>query len=363
MRHDHPIPNRAEFLDLASNDYFQLSTHPAVTAAAQDALHTWGIGARSSRVVTGTTPVHHELESTLAHYFHAPSALVFSSGYTANLAAVTTFSAADTLLVCDYRNHASLIDACRLSSAAKIVCDVTNEAEVARMLRDRTVPDALVICDAVDSVTGETLDVTRIHSLAAAHGARLLIDNAHGLGVWGDDGAGPFPALFASAQPPILTCTLSKALGAQGGAIICSAQQRQHLVDTARTFIFDTALSPVVAAAATTALGVLCEKTHIIRKLHELTDTGLALLDAAGLPVSRGSRSSDTPILYLPIGDPENARKAAQYCCENKILVGCFTPPSVAHTNSGLRLTLHPNITHADLRKVIQVLTEAFALG
>ncbi|MFY9189941.1 MAG: aminotransferase class I/II-fold pyridoxal phosphate-dependent enzyme [Lawsonella sp.] len=350
MRHDRARNHVGQCLDLASNDYLNMSQHPDVIAAASRVLHKWGTGARSSRVVTGTHPAHHEFESTLSRYLQAPAALVFSSGYTANMAAITAFSSSTTQLICDRRNHASLIDACRLTGARKTIIDVADRQELRNTLARFSDEQTLVVCDAVDSVTGETLDAAAIYAETHRAGALLIVDNAHGLGVWGDDGAGPFPELFSSkeyrtAQDLIVTCTLSKALGAQGGAIVCSPQQRQHLVDTARTFIFDTALAPVMAAAAATSLKIICETPHILKELHGTVDILAEKLRMRGVDIRANHSDAAAPIIYVPLGNPEKARGTVETIEKEGILVGCFTPPSVKWQESGMRLTLHRKLS------------------
>lgn len=364
MRHDQPILHTGSYLDLASNDYLRMSRHPAVIAAASQALKDWGTGARSSRVVTGTYPVHHSFERSLSAYLHAPTALVFSSGYTANLAAITTFVTDNSVLICDVRNHASLIDACRLAGIDKHIIDVDDVGELQKALRSCKNQVPVVVCDAVDSVTGKILNIPAIYELTTAAGGMLITDNAHGLGVWGATGSGPFPELYGStlyreSQNLIVTCTLSKALGAQGGAIVCSEHQRSILVNRARTFIFDTALSPAMAAATTTSLQIICEKPHIISQLHRVAKDLQDSLGAAGVDNTQCASAASSPIIYIPVGSPDKARFTAKKLKKQGILVGCFTPPSVQWRASGVRLTLHPHLTTEHIEYVTQAIATA----
>lgn len=364
MRHDRPTIHTGDYLDLASNDYLCMSHHPAVAAAAIQVLQEWGTGARSSRVVTGTHPAHHQFEHALSAFLHAPAALVFSSGYTANLAAITTFVTPDTTLICDKRNHASLIDACRLAGAPKHIINIANINELRDALHNCGERSPIVVCDAVDSVTGEILDIPAIYDATTAAGGLLITDNAHGLGVWGERGEGPFPALYDSptyrkTQNLIVTCTLSKALGAQGGAIVCSEEQREFLVNHARTFIFDTGLSPAMAAAATNSLEIICEKPHIISQLHRVANDLQTSLRKAGVTYKQTSSAFPTPIIYIPVGTPQKARAATKQLEEQGILVGCFTPPSVLWRESGVRLTLHQNLEKEHIDYVTQAIVAA----
>ncbi|MEU3573959.1 aminotransferase class I/II-fold pyridoxal phosphate-dependent enzyme, partial [Kitasatospora sp. NPDC036755] len=241
-------------LDLAGNDYLGLTRHPVVTRAAADAALRWGGGSTGSRLVTGTTALHTELEAELAEFCGVEAALVFSSGYTANLAALTALTDPDTLIVSDAYNHASLIDGCRLSRADVHRAPHSAPAAVAEALAGRAQPRALVVTDSVFSVDGDAAPLPALAEAARAHGAALLVDDAHGLGVLGPGGTGALAAAGLAGQPDVVaTATLSKSLGSQGGAVLGPRRVIRHLTETARTFIFDTGLAPAAAGAALAA--------------------------------------------------------------------------------------------------------------
>ncbi|MFC7184538.1 aminotransferase class I/II-fold pyridoxal phosphate-dependent enzyme, partial [Kitasatospora paranensis] len=245
-------------LDLASNDYLGLVHHPAVTRAAADAALRWGAGATGSRLVTGTTALHTELEDELAEFCGFEAALVFSSGYAANLAALTALTDPDTLIVSDAYNHASLIDGCRLSRSDVHRAPHADPAAVAEALAGRRHPRALVVSDSVFSVDGNAAPLAGLSAAARAHGAALLVDDAHGLGVVGPGGRGALAAAGLAGEPDtVATVTLSKSLGSQGGAVLGPRRVVRHMVETARTFIFDTGLAAAAAAAALGALRLL----------------------------------------------------------------------------------------------------------
>ncbi|WP_141764090.1 aminotransferase class I/II-fold pyridoxal phosphate-dependent enzyme, partial [Dietzia sp. HMSC21D01] len=245
-------------IDLASNDYLGLGRHPEVVDAAVAATRRWGAGASGSRLVTGTTEEHLALEAELAEFCGKPAALVFSSGYTANLGAVVALSGRGSLIVSDGGSHASLVDACRLSRARVVVVDRGDVGAVARALAERTEERALVVTDSVYSADGELAPLLALHGASRAHGAALLVDEAHGLGVRGDRGRGLVNELGLSRhEDVVVTATLSKALGSQGGVVLASERVREHLISSARTFIFDTGLAPAAVGAARAALGVL----------------------------------------------------------------------------------------------------------
>ena len=346
-----PRPAGEQTLDLASNDYLGLSRHPAVVAAGIEALRAYGAGATGSRLVTGTTQLHHLLELALAERLGAESALVFSSGYLANLGAVCGLAGPGTLIVSDSGNHASLIDACRLSRARVVVVPHKDPAAVAAALADRCEPRALVVTDAIFSVNGDLAPLADLHAAARQHGALLLIDEAHAVGVTGPAGAGAAAAAGLAGQPDvILTLTLSKSLGSQGGAVVGPVVVRDHLIDTARAFVFDTGLAPAAVGAALAALQLVDEDR--LAALRRTTLTLAAALTRAGVPVTAGAGA----VLAVVLGDPATALGAQQACAERRVRVGCFRPPSVPVGQSCLRLTTRADLTAAEIARAARVL-------
>src|SRR6516164_2975138 len=245
-----PRPAVATELDLASNDYLGLSQHPDVIEGGVAALRVWGAGATGSRLVTGDTELHQQFESELAEFVGAASSLLFSSGYTANLGAVVGLSGRGSLLVSDASSHASLVDACRLSRARVVVTPHRDVAAVDAALSSRDEERAVVITDSVFSADGALAPVRELHEVCRRHRALLVVDEAHGLGVRGG-GRGLLHELGLAGEPDVvMTTTLSKALGSQGGAVLGPEPVRAHLIDAARPFIFDTGLAPAAVAAA-----------------------------------------------------------------------------------------------------------------
>ncbi|MDQ1714180.1 MAG: 8-amino-7-oxononanoate synthase, partial [Frankiaceae bacterium] len=246
-----------DLVDCASNDYLGLAGDPRVLAAGAHALSRYGAGATGSRLVTGTTEAHVELETRLASFVGTEAALVFSSGYLANLGVLQALSGPGTLVVSDSGNHASIIDACRLSRAAVAIVPHGDVAAIERTLAGRNEARALVVTDAVFSVDGDAAPLSAIVDVARRCGAGVVIDEAHSLGVVGE-GRGLAASLgLVGADDVVLTATLSKALGSQGGAVLASQAVIDHLVDSARPFIFDTGLAPASAAAASAALAIV----------------------------------------------------------------------------------------------------------
>ncbi|MER7974927.1 aminotransferase class I/II-fold pyridoxal phosphate-dependent enzyme, partial [Streptomyces sp. NPDC096080] len=252
-----PRPADSPLLDLAGNDYLGLAHHPEVVEGAARAARVWGAGSTGSRLVTGDTELHAELERELAAFCGFEAALVLSSGYTANLAAVTALAPHGSLLVSDAGNHASLIDGCRLARAERQIVAHRDPEAARKALRGHRGP-ALVVSDTVFSVDGDAAPLARLAEVCRESGAGLLADDAHGLGVLGDGGRGAgWAAGLAGADDVVVTATLSKALGSQGGVVLGPARVIDHLVNAARTFIFDTGLAPAAVGAALAALRLL----------------------------------------------------------------------------------------------------------
>ncbi|WP_285654490.1 8-amino-7-oxononanoate synthase [Actinomycetospora sp. NBRC 106375] len=342
-------------VDLASNDYLGLARDPRVVAAGADALRAWGAGSTGSRLVTGSTRLHAELEEALAAFTGSEAALVFSSGYTANLGAVTALTGRGALVVSDVAAHASLVDAARLSRARVEVARCADPAAVDLVLAAREEPRALVVVDGVDSVDGGIAPLAELHAVCRERDAVLLVDDAHGLGVRGPGGSGTLAeAGLAGAPDVVLTTTLSKSLGAQGGVVLAGSAVVEHLVDTARPFIFDTGLAPAAAGAALAALGIVRAEPERVAALHAHAASVAASARAAapGLEVPTPTAA----MVPVVLGDPEPAVAAAAGCAEHGLRAGCFRPPSVPAGTSRLRLTARADLTPDDLALVDQVL-------
>lgn len=337
-------------LDLAGNDYLGLSRDKRVVDAAAAALRTWGAGSTGSRLVTGSTELHARLEDRLAAFVGTEAGLVFGSGYAANLGAVTALSGSGSLVVSDAANHASIVDACRLSRARVVVTGHNDVAAVDAALAGRAEPRALVVTDAVASADGDLAPLAELHGVCRARGAVLVVDEAHALGVCGPGGRGLAAAAgLAGADDVVLTVTLSKALGSQGGAVLGPRRVVEHLVDTARTMIFDTGLAPAAVGAALAALGVLVEEPAL---------PAAVLASAAALADAAGVAAPPSAVVPVVLGEPERAVAAAEHCARLGLRVGCFRPPSVPPGTSRLRLTARADLSDGDLDLARRVLAQ-----
>ncbi len=369
---------RGPAIDLAGNDYLGLSSDPRVVTAAAKALTEFGLGATASRLVRGTTPPHVELEEALAQWMGTERALVFSSGYLANLAAVRAIAGLTrhTLIVSDAHCHASLIDGCRISRAETVVFEHANPAHAASLLQPGRLN--VILTESIFSVDGDLAPLRELHAVARAHGALLLIDDAHGLGVLDATG-------FLAGEPDVvLTATLSKALGGSGGVVAGPAPLIDHLIDTGRTFIFDTALPPAVAAGVLAALDIARDADDLRAELHRraallATLPGSSFPHAATLPgsslphagellhdgvagVQRGGlRGGGVPaggVVSLGAGSADEAVAWAAACRARGVAVGCFRPPSTPDTRSRLRLTVNVGVPEEEFQHAMEVIEQ-----
>lgn len=346
-------PAHSDLIDLASNDYLGLSRHPLVIEGAIEAVRAWGTGSTGSRLVTGTTLAHEEFEADLADFTGAEAGLVFASGYAANLGVVTALAGRGALIVSDAGSHASLVDACRLSRARVEIAPHRDVAAVERLLAARTEERALVLTDSVFSADGDLAPLRDLHRVARAHGAVLIVDEAHGIGVRGEGGRGLVHELGLAGQPDlIVTATLSKALAAQGGVVLCEERVRAHLIDTARTFIFDTGLAPAAVGAAHAALGLLRADPGL---------GGRVLARATELATITDVPQPDSAVVSVVLGQAQVAFDAAQQCRARGLSVGCFRPPSVPEGTSRLRLTARADLTDAEMTVIAGVLNEVLS--
>jgi 8-amino-7-oxononanoate synthase len=335
-------------IDLAGNDYLGLTTHPAVVEAAIEATREYGTGAGSSRLVSGTLAIHEQLQSELAEFTKRPAALAFSTGYHANLGAVTALADADTLIVSDAHVHASLIDACRLARGRVQVVGHHDVEAVGAALSERSEPRALVVVESVYSVLGDVAPLADLMALCETHDATLLVDEAHALGVVGEGGRGLTYALdLPEPDRLVVTATLSKALGTQGGMVLADPAVVDHLVNTARAFIFDTGLAPPAAGAARAAITVLAAHPELAERARARAATLAAACEVDAPPAA---------VLSVPMSSAGSAVRARDALAAHGIRVGCFRPPSVPDDVSRLRLTARASLTDDEVDYACRVL-------
>ncbi|MDE0194116.1 MAG: 8-amino-7-oxononanoate synthase [bacterium] len=312
-----------DVVSFASNDYLGLSFHPAVIAAAHAALDRWGAGATASRLIVGSRPVHAELEAELCDWKRTERALVFPTGYAANLGVLSSLGGPDCLIVSDELNHASIIDGCRLSRSPIAVARHGDIDHVDRLLSETPLPRRIVVVDAVFSMDGDEADVAALGECCARRGALLVIDEAHAV-------LGPSPAPLAGFDGlrALRVVTLSKALGTVGGAVCGPGPFIDLLVNRARPFIFTTGPAPADSAAALEAIRITRgpEGEGLVARLRGHVDR-----------LRPGHRS---PIVPIIAGAEAEALGAAEALLDQGLLVPAIRPPTVPPGTSRLRVAL-----------------------
>jgi 8-amino-7-oxononanoate synthase len=342
------------YLLLGSNNYLDLAAHPAVIAGAQEALREYGAGAGASRLVSGTLEIHSRLEGELAALVGAEAALLFSSGYLANVATIPALVGRGDEVFSDALNHASIIDGCRLSGARVTVFPHRDLDRLASALGASAARRRLVVSDSVFSMEGDSAAVTDLVQLAESHDAILMLDESHALGVLGQGGGGLTDAAQVSGRVPVLMGTLSKALGSAGGFIAGSAELVHYLHHRARGFVFDTAPAPAAVGAAAAALQLVRSEPWRRQRLLDLTARLRRGLGHGGLSMLDG----EAAIVPLLLGAPERAVAAAARLRERGIIAPAIRPPSVPDGTSRLRLTVNAGFTEAQVDAAIAAIIE-----
>jgi len=334
------LPDGRRAVSFASNDYLGLTQHPAVVAAAHEALDRWGAGAGSARLIVGSRPVHSELERELADWKQMPRAALFPTGFAANLSVLTTFGGPNVLVCSDELNHASIIDGCRLSRAEIAIYRHRDLQHLDELLGARGDRAAIIVSDTVFSMDGDIADVSGLSDIAARHGALLILDEAHAV-------LGPHPE-FASDADVLRVATLSKTLGALGGFVAGPARYVELIENRARPYIFTTASTPADTAAALAALRVL------------RSPAGDALIAHLRALVNRLRSDHPSPIVPFLCGEEDRAVAAADALLDEGCLVPAIRPPTVAPGTSRLRVALSAAHTDAHLDQLRAALARVF---
>jgi 8-amino-7-oxononanoate synthase len=340
-------------LVFCSNDYLGLASHPDVKAAFIDAANKYGVGSGAAHLVTGHHHAHHALEEELADFVGRERALLFSTGYMANLAAVTSLTDRHDAVFGDKLNHASLIDAAQLSEAKHIRYNHADAAALATRLAASSAKDKLVITDGVFSMDG---DVAPLPGLAAGchnNHAWLMVDDAHGLGVLGKRGAGSLEQFAMSDKDvPVLVGTLGKAFGTFGAFVAGSEELIELLIQKARSYIYTTALPAAVAEATRASLKIIQTDSARREHLHALIQR---FRDGAG-QLGLSLMPSATAIQPLLVGEAARALAMSEALLEQGILVSAIRPPTVAEGSSRLRITLSATHSEAEVDKLLTAL-------
>ena len=343
------------YLLLASNNYLGLTHHPDVRQAAVDAITHYGTGSGGARLTTGTHPCYALLESELAAFKGTEAAVVFSSGYAANVGTISALMGRDDVIFSDERNHASIIDGCRLSKARTVIFRHADMDHLARCLAGTACSGRrLIIVDGVFSMDGDIAPLPEIVALAKQYGALTMVDDAHATGILGQ-GRGTAAHFGLEGQIDIHMGTLSKALASEGGYVAGSRYLIDFLVNKARSFIFSTALAPASVAAALAALRLVAEQPELMRRLRRNSEFMRNGLAAAGLRVAEGI----TPIIPLIVGPAEAALKLAETLRGKGLLISAIRPPTVPEGESRLRVTVSAAHERAELERAVDAIASA----
>lgn len=337
-------------LMLSSNNYLGLASHPALKRAAVAAIQRFGVGSGASRLVAGNLEPIERLEAKIAAFKGVEAALVFGSGYLANLGTVPAIAAAGDVILSDALNHASLIDGCRLSGAAVRVyrhCDLSHLRSL--LEESRAARRRLIVTDSVFSMDGDLAPLAEIVELARHYDAAVMIDEAHAVGVIGPRGAGLAAALGLEHQVDVQMGTLSKALGSYGAYVAGSKVLIDFLVNRARSFVFTTGLPPAMAAAAEAALDLIGAEPERMQRLWDNAAFLREGLLAAGFTLA----PSATPILPVMAGEASAAIALADGSMRRGVFVTAIRPPTVPPGTARLRVTPTAAHTRADLDEAI----------
>jgi 8-amino-7-oxononanoate synthase len=346
----------AEVLLLCSNNYLGLAGHPRVRQAAAEAAERFGAGAGASRLISGSMSLHRRLEQRLAEFKSTRAALLFGSGYLANTGVVAALAGRDAVVFSDELNHASIIDGCRLSAAETFVYRHRDLEHLAHGLEAAGDRARLIVTDAVFSMDGDVAPLPELLELARRHGARLVVDEAHGTGALGPGGRGALAAAgLAGERDVVIVGTLGKALGGYGAYVCATAEIVDLLVNTARPFIFSTAPPPPSVGAALAALSLLASRPGLVEQLRRNAATLREALAGHGLG-SNGSRSQIIPVL---VGDPRRAVALCERVLERGVFAQAIRPPTVPPGSSRLRLTVMASHRHDELRAAAAVIAAA----
>lgn len=327
-----------EVWDFASNNYLGLATDPSVLSAVRDAIDSHGVGAKASPLVSGRTDLHAELESALAQFEGTESAILFPTGMAANLGTVAALAGPGDTLFCDRLNHASLVDGCRLSGAKLRVYRHSDLDGLKKSLSRESARRMWLVTDTVFSMDGDLAPLAELCTIAEEHGAGIMIDEAHGTGVFGALGRGVAELHGVEERIAVRIGTLSKSIGALGGFVSGSQDLIDYLWNKGRTQVYSTALPPALCAAATAALKVIRNEPERRTRLHARCIEFRERLKTNGVVPCAGSVG---PIVPIVINDPHAAVFVAEQLFSAGFLVAAIRPPTVPSGTSRLRVTIN----------------------
>lgn len=344
-----------EYLAFCSNDYLGLAADPRLSAAANEGIARYGVGGGASHLIIGHSTAHHELEEALARFVRQPRALLFSTGYMANMGVVSALTGRGDAIFADRLNHASLNDAALVSRAAFKRYAHNDLDALERLLKTTPARRRLVVTDAVFSMDGDIAPVAALLELCERHDAYLFIDDAHGFGVLGEAGRGTLAHFNMASDRFIYMATLGKAAGVAGAFVAGDATLIETLIQNARTYIYTTATPPLLAHALLTSLQIIAAEEWRRERLR-----ALILQLREGLAAAPWTlMSSDTPIQPLLVGGNDEALALSASLAAAGLLVPAIRPPTVPQGTARLRISLSADHEAADVARLVEALAAA----
>jgi len=351
----HQVLNGKKVINFASNDYLGLANHPKIKQAYHQGVDSWGVGSGAAHLINGHSQAHQLLEEALAEFTNRPRALLFSSGYSANLALLNSLYDKNCTLYQDKLNHASLIDAGLSSAATFKRYKHKNTQHLQTLLQANQTSQHAIITDGVFSMDGDIAPLNKLASIAQQHYAELVIDDAHGFGVLGKTGAGSCEHFALTAeQAPVYMATLGKAVGCYGAFVAGSETLIETLINQARNYIFTTATPPALAEAARESLNIIQSESWRRDKLNDNIQFFKNLSQQKGLETI----ASDTAIQPIIIGDNERLLYIKQQLFEKGFLIGAIRPPTVPKGTARIRITLTAEHEQKDIQVLLDLLEQ-----
>lgn len=351
----HAIINGQPYLLFSSNNYLGLATDPRLKHKAIEAVEQFGVGSGGARLTTGNTVIHEQLEKEIASFKGTEASLVFSSGYLTNIGVIAGLMSEGDVIFSDALNHASIIDGCRLSKAKTIVYQHADMADLEEKLKQY--PNAnkkLIVTDGIFSMDGDIAPLPQIVQLAKTYDAYVMVDDAHATGVIGKNGGGTAAYFGLQADVHITVGTLSKAVGAEGGFVATSQLLVEYLRNKARTFIFQTSLSPAVIQAAREGIRLIQKENERQQQLERNGQFLRSGLKKAGFTLA----DSSTPIIAIIIGAAEKAVAFSEHVKKKGMFIPAIRPPTVQEGSSRLRMTVMATHTSEQLQYALETIIE-----
>jgi 8-amino-7-oxononanoate synthase len=343
------LMNGRRMIMVGSNNYLGLTNHPAVKEAALEAIRKYGTGCAGSRFLNGTLDIHVKLEEKLARFIRKEAALIFSTGFQVNLGVISALVGKDDVMIIDKMDHASIIDGCRLSYGEVKKFRHNDMADLERILKENADRSKLIIVDGVFSMEGDIVNLPRVVELAKAYGARLMVDDAHGIGVLGKTGRGTAEHFGLEDEVDIIMGTYSKSLASIGGFISGSEKVVHYIKHFARALIFSASPPPASVAAVSAAIDIIDNEPERIERLWKNTRKMLEGLKDLGFQVG----PSETPIIPVLVGDNETAFKMAMMLQEEGVFANVAVSPAVPEGKALIRTSYMATHTEEQLDRVL----------